>query len=192
MIMVALTSRRFFVFMTILKSFNGLQPQVGRGVFIDETARVIGNVILSDHVSIWPMAVVRGDVQQITIAEACNIQDGAILHVSHDSPYALGGISLTLAAGVTVGHRAVLHACSIGHSCLIGIGAIVMDGAVLDDFVMLGAGALVPPGKHLESGYLYHGSPARKVRPLTVKERDFLTYSYQHYKSLKDQYLAEQ
>ncbi|MDG2364051.1 MAG: gamma carbonic anhydrase family protein [Methylococcaceae bacterium] len=178
--------------MSTLKSFKGLQPSVGAGVFIDVTARVIGDVILSDHVSIWPMAIVRGDVQQITIGEACNIQDGSVLHVSHDSPYAPGGFSLTLGMGVTVGHRAVLHACTIGDNCLIGIGAVVMDGAVLDNFVMLGAGALVPPGKHLEGGYLYHGSPVRKIRPLTVAEKDYLIYSYQHYKQLKDQYLSEQ
>jgi carbonic anhydrase/acetyltransferase-like protein (isoleucine patch superfamily) len=178
--------------MSTLKSFKGLQPRVGVGVFIDATARVIGDVILSDHVSIWPMAIVRGDVQQITIGEACNIQDGSVLHVSHDSPYAPGGFSLTLGVGVTVGHRAVLHACTIGDNCLIGIGAVVMDGAVLDDFVMLGAGALVPPGKHLESGYLYHGSPVRRVRQLTAAEKDYLTYSYKHYKQLKDQYLSEQ
>lgn len=178
--------------MVTLKSFKGLQPRVGEGVFIDTTARVIGDVVLSDHVSIWPMAVVRGDVQQITIGAVCNIQDGAILHVSHDSPYAPGGFSLTLGVGVTVGHRAVLHACTIGDYCLIGIGAIVMDGAVLDDFVMLGAGALVPPGKHLESGFLYHGSPVRKVRVLTATEKDYLAYSCNHYRQLKDQYLSEQ
>jgi carbonic anhydrase/acetyltransferase-like protein (isoleucine patch superfamily) len=146
-------------------------------------------VTIGDDVSIWPTTVVRGDVESITIGEGTNVQDGAILHVSHAGRFSPQGHPLTIGKGVTIGHRAVVHACTVGNYCLIGVGAIIMDDAVLEDYVMLGAGALVPPGKTLESGYLYVGAPAKQVRPLKESEKEFLEYSYQHYMHLKDQYL---
>jgi len=172
-----------------LRAFNHKQPLLGDCVYIDDSAVVIGDVILGDDVSIWPTAVLRADVERITIGEGTNVQDGAVLHVSHAGKFSPKGHPLTIGKGVTIGHRAVVHACSIGDYCLVGIGAIIMDDARLDPYVMLGAGSLVPPGKHLESGFLYVGSPAKAMRPLTEHEKTYLEYSAEHYVLLKNEYL---
>jgi carbonic anhydrase/acetyltransferase-like protein (isoleucine patch superfamily) len=174
-----------------VRSFKGKQPIVGERVYIDENATVIGEVTLGDDVSIWPSVVIRGDVESIKIGDGTNVQDGSVLHVTHYGKFTNKGYPLTIGKGVTIGHRAVAHACTIGDYCLIGIGAIIMDDAVLEDYVMLGAGALVPPGKRLESGHLYVGSPAQKKRPLTDSEREFLEYSAAHYIQLKNEHLQE-
>jgi len=174
------------------RAFNGKQPQLGDHVFIDPSAIVIGDVNVEDDVSIWPTCVVRGDVESIHIGAASNVQDGSVLHVSHAGDYSPTGHKLVIGKGVTIGHRAVVHGCTIGNHCLIGIGAIVMDGASLGDYTMLGAGALVPPGKQLDGGYLYVGTPAKAVRPLNDSEKSFLEYSYQHYVRLKNQYLQNE
>jgi carbonic anhydrase/acetyltransferase-like protein (isoleucine patch superfamily) len=166
-------------------------PTLGENVYIDDSAIVIGAVILGDDVSIWPTAVVRGDVEKITIGNNTNVQDGAVLHVSHQGKFSQQGHPLSIGTDVTIGHRAVIHGCTVGNYCLIGIGAIIMDDAVLEDYVMLGAGALVPPNKRLESGYLYVGSPAKQSRPLSESEKEFLRYSASHYVSLKNVYLEE-
>ena len=172
-----------------IRKFNGTLPIIGKSVYIDPSAVVIGDVTIGDHASIWPTTVVRGDVESITIGEGTNIQDGSILHVTHYGKFTDRGYPLAIGKGVTVGHRAIIHACTIGNYCLIGMGAIIMDDAVLEDYVMLGAGSLVPSGKRLEKGHLYVGSPAKLVRPLTDKEREFLEYSSRHYVELKDKYL---
>jgi carbonic anhydrase/acetyltransferase-like protein (isoleucine patch superfamily) len=174
-----------------VRNFNNIQPKIGRSVYIDDSAVVIGNVTMGDDVSIWPTTIIRGDVESIKIGEGTNVQDGSILHVTHFGKFTARGHPLTIGKGVTIGHRAVVHACTIGDYCLIGIGAIIMDDAVLEDYVMLGAGALVPPGKKLDSGYLYIGSPARRSRPLKESEKEFLEYSYQHYIILKNEYLKQ-
>ncbi|WP_367154508.1 gamma carbonic anhydrase family protein [Methylomonas sp. HYX-M1] len=174
-----------------IRSFNQQLPKIGERVFIDPSAEVIGAVEIGDDVSVWPTVVIRGDVESISIGAGSNVQDGSVLHVSHAGDYSASGFPLTIGRGVTIGHRATVHGCTVGNCCLIGIGAIVMDGAVIEDYVMLGAGALVSPGKTLESGYLYVGAPARPVRELGEKEKAFLEYSYQHYIELKNQYLAE-
>jgi carbonic anhydrase/acetyltransferase-like protein (isoleucine patch superfamily) len=164
---------------------------LGLGVYVDETASVIGDVILGADVSIWPQTVIRGDVNSIRVGDETNIQDGCVLHVTHRSESHPDGCPLTVGAGVTVGHRVVLHGCSIGELCLIGTGAIIMDGAVVEDRVIVGAGALVPSGKRLESGFLYMGSPAKAVRTLKDDELEFLGYSRDGYVRLKNQYLAD-
>lgn len=172
-----------------VRSFNNETPKLGKNVYIDESAVVIGAVTLGDDVSIFPTAVVRGDVEKITIGANTNVQDGAVLHVSHQGKFSDRGHPLNIGQGVTIGHRAVIHGCSVGDFCLIGIGAIIMDDAVLEDYVMLGAGSLVPPNKKLESGYLYVGSPAKQSRALTDHEKEFLRYSAEHYVSLKNRHL---
>ncbi len=174
-----------------IRSFKDKQPQIGNKVYIDETAVVIGDVTIGDDVSVWPTTVIRGDVEAITIGAGTNVQDGSVLHVSHAGDYSPHGHPLNIGMGVTIGHRAVVHACTIGNYCLIGIGAIIMDDAVLEDYVMLGAGALVPPGKKLESGHLYVGAPAKQARALSDSEKSFLEYSYRHYMHLKDAYLQQ-
>jgi carbonic anhydrase/acetyltransferase-like protein (isoleucine patch superfamily) len=173
-----------------LRAYSGTRPVTGGRVYVDDTALVIGRVTLAEDVSLWPYVVARGDVNSISIGARSNIQDLSVLHVTHDGPYSPGGFPLVVGADVTVGHKCLLHACRIGDRCLIGMGAIVMDGAVVEDEVLLGAGSLVSPGKRLESGFLYRGSPAQKVRPLTDQEREMLRYSAAHYVRLKDKYLS--
>lgn len=167
-----------------------VRPRFGHDVFVAETATVIGDVTLGNEASVWPQAVLRGDVNAIRVGARSNVQDGCILHVTHDGPYTPGGEALEIGDEVTVGHGAVLHGCRVGNRCLVGIRATVLDGAVLEDEVLLGAGALVPPGKRLESGCLYHGQPARRVRALTDAERESLRYSARHYARLARRYRA--
>ncbi|HET7370376.1 MAG TPA: gamma carbonic anhydrase family protein [Gammaproteobacteria bacterium] len=173
-----------------MRKFESNAPAIGANVYIDPSADVIGRVTLADDVSIWPKAVLRGDVNTITVGPRTNIQDGTIVHVTHDGPYTPGGYATEIGADVTIGHGCIIHACTIGNCCLIGMGAIVMDGATIEDEVMLAAGSLVSPGKRLESGYLYRGQPARQARPLSDQEREMLRYSAAHYASLKTRYQA--
>lgn len=171
-----------------IRHFKDSYPIIADDVYIDPTAVVIGEVSIGAQSSIWPMAVLRGDINYIKIGARTSIQDGAVLHVTHASVYNPQGFPLVIGDNVTVGHQAVLHGCTIGNRCLIGIGAKVLDGATLADEVLLGAGSLVPPGKHLEGGYLWLGAPARKIRPLTEQEREFFSYSAAHYAKLQQHY----
>lgn len=171
-----------------IASFEHHSPDIAATAFVHDQALVVGDVTIGANSSIWPFAVVRGDVNSIRIGNNSNIQDNSVLHVSHDGPYQPGGYALTIGDEVTVGHRVILHGCTIGKQCLIGMGAIVMDGAVLHDQVLLGAGSLVTPGKELQGGYLWMGQPAKQVRRLTEQERESLAYSAQHYVRLKDRY----
>lgn len=174
----------------MIRKYRQWQPQLGQRVYVDEAACVIGRVRAGDDVSFWPFAVARGDVNEITIGRRTNVQDGSVLHVTHDGPRTPGGIALVIGADVTIGHRVLLHACDVGDRCLIGMGAIVMDGAVIENEVIVAAGSLVAPGKRLERRHLYRGSPARRVRELDGEEIEMLRYSAQHYVRLKDHYLA--
>ncbi len=174
-----------------VRTYQGHTPQLGERVFIDASAVVLGDVVIGDDSSVWPTAVIRGDMHSIRIGARTSVQDGAVLHITHASDYNPGGYPLSVGDEVTIGHRAVLHGCSIGNRVLVGIGAIVMDGVVVEDEVMIGAGALVPPGKTLESGHLYVGSPAKKARPLTESERSFFSYGAGNYVRLKDKHLAD-
>lgn len=174
-----------------VRSFEGVRPQLSEGVYIDEAATVIGDVQIGADSSVWPGCVLRGDVHHIRVGARTNIQDGSVLHVSHDSTYHPGGFPLIIGDDVTIGHNATVHACNVGDRCLIGMGCVVLDGAVLEDEVMLGAGSLVSPGKRLKSGYLWLGQPARRVRPLSDEEKVFLRYSAEHYVRLKNRHLVE-
>lgn len=171
-----------------IRTFQGISPSIDDSAYIDESAVVIGNVTIGANSSLWPMVVARGDVQKITVGEYTNIQDGSILHVTHDGKFSPGGFACSVGNYVTVGHRVTVHACSVGDFCLIGMSATIMDGAELGDKLIIGAGSLVPTGKKLEGGYLYVGSPVKQVRPLKEKEFEFLEYSAAHYSKLKDQH----
>lgn len=175
-----------------LRSFAGNTPELGERVFIDPSAVVLGDVTLGDDVSVWPQAAVRGDMHTIKIGARTSVQDGSVLHITHASAYNEGGWPLNIGCDVTIAHNATLHGCTIGDRVLIGMAATVMDGAIVEDDVVIAAGALVTPGKHLRSGYLYAGSPAREMRALSDKEMSFFRYSAGNYVKLKDQYLAEE
>jgi len=175
----------------VLRSYKNSFPVIGNAVYIDPFSSIIGDVTLADDVSVWPMCVIRGDVNAIKIGKRSNIQDGSVLHVARKGEASTEGYSLMIGEDVTVGHKAMLHACKIGDRVLIGMGAIVLDNAQIDDDVILAAGALVPPNKRLESGYLYIGSPAKAARELSDDEFAFLKRSAVHYVKLKDEYIAQ-
>lgn len=174
-----------------LRRYRDILPTIGQRTYVDSAATVIGDVGLGDDVSIWPGSIVRGDVNFIRIGARTNVQDGSVIHVSHDGPHAkLGGFATVIGEDVTIGHKAIIHACRIEDAVLIGMGAIVLDGAVVKTHGFVGAGALIAPGKVVGEGELWLGNPARKVRMLTDAETEALYYSAQHYVRLKDQYLA--
>lgn len=172
-----------------LRPFRDKFPVLGQRVLVDPAATVIGDVELADDVSIWPGAMVRGDVNYIRIGARANVQDGAIIHVSHHSPYNDAGHPTLIGADVTIGHGAIIHACTIEDTCLIGMGATILDGATVKRHSLVGAGAVVGPGKTVGEGELWLGNPARAARKLSVQEIESLLYSAQHYVRLKDQYL---
>jgi carbonic anhydrase/acetyltransferase-like protein (isoleucine patch superfamily) len=172
------------------RKFQNLEPVLKNRVYIDDTAVVIGDVVLGDDCGVWPTAVIRGDVNTIRIGERTNIQDGSILHVTHVNQANPQGAALTIGNDVTIGHRVVLHGCHISDECLIGMGSLILDDVQIPKHVLIGANSLVPPGKILESGYLYLGSPVKKIRPLTDAEITFFRYSAEHYVKLKNIYLG--
>lgn len=174
-----------------IRSFNDHTPSLGPRVYVDPAATVIGDVVLGEDSSVWPAAVIRGDMHRIRIGERTSVQDNAVLHITHASDFNPQGWPLTIGSDVTIGHSACLHGCTIGNRVLVGIGATVLDGAVVEDDVVIAAGALVPPGKRLESGYLYVGSPCKQARPLKDAEQRFFEYSAANYVKLKNQYLAQ-
>jgi carbonic anhydrase/acetyltransferase-like protein (isoleucine patch superfamily) len=174
-----------------IRSYQGHVPKLGKNVLVDPTAVVVGQVEIGDDSSIWPYAVVRGDMHVIRIGKRTSIQDGAILHITHAGPFNPNGYPLTIGDEVTVGHSVNLHGCTIGNRVLVGIGSTLLDGVVVEDDVVIGAGTLVPPGKRLESGYLYVGSPCKQARPLKESEKQFFTYSANNYVKLKDIHLHE-
>ena len=173
-----------------IRTFQGITPLWGARVYVDEAATVIGDVVLGDDVSVWPGTVIRGDVNFIRIGARSNIQDGSVIHVTHDGPYGTpGGLATVIGEDVTIGHGAIVHACVIEDACLIGMGSTILDGAIVRKNGFVGAGALIPPGKIVGSGELWLGNPARCVRKLGDKDIEQLYYSAQHYVRLKDKYL---
>jgi len=174
-----------------IRTFQGISPTLGTNVYIDDMAAVIGDVSIGDDASLWPFVVARGDVHRIRIGARTNVQDGSVLHVTQDNRFNPGGYALTIGNGVTVGHNAVLHACTIEDFVLIGMGSIILDGAVVHSRAMVAAGSVVSPGKVLEGGFLWLGRPAKKIRPLMDDELEYLEYSSAHYVGLKNKHLGK-
>ncbi|UGB04185.1 gamma carbonic anhydrase family protein [Leclercia sp. G3L] len=176
----------------VLRPYKDLFPKQGDRVMIDSSSVVIGDVRMDDDVSIWPLVAIRGDVNYVSIGARTNIQDGSVLHVAHKSSYNPEGNPLIVGEEVTVGHKVMLHGCTIGNRVLVGMGSILLDGVVVEDEVMIGAGSLVPQNKRLESGFLYLGSPVKQIRPLTEAEKEGLKYSANNYVKWKNDYLDQQ
>ena len=175
-----------------IRKYLDIAPTLGERVYVDPGAHVIGDVVLGDDASVWPGTVIRGDVNFIRIGARTNVQDGTIIHVTHEGPYTRpGGFPTTIGADVTIGHGAIVHACTIEDACLIGMGSVILDGARVCKNAMVAAGAVVTPGKVVESGTLWAGNPARMLRRLSEREIEQLYYSAQNYVRLKNRYLAE-
>jgi carbonic anhydrase/acetyltransferase-like protein (isoleucine patch superfamily) len=177
--------------MSPIRTFAGMTPEIHPDAWLDPLCLVLGDVHIGARSSVWPGTVIRGDINRIRIGCDTNVQDGSVLHNSHDGPFMPGGAPLLIGDRVTIGHKAILHGCEIGDDCLIGMGAIVMDRSVVEPGVVVGAGALVPPGKTLESGFLYTGSPARQARPLNDREKAYFAYSATYYVKLAQRHREE-
>ena len=169
----------------MLKAYRGIFPTIAAGVFIEETAVVIGDVVIGSESSVWFHAVVRGDVNSIRIGHRTNIQDLSLLHVTHDTH------PLTLGDDVTVGHHVVLHGCTIRDRVLVGMGAIIMDGVVIEEDSIIGAGALITEGQHIPPKSLVLGSPARIKRTLSDREVQWIKDSAHNYVRYAQDYRAE-
>jgi gamma-carbonic anhydrase len=157
-----------------LDTFLRAQPKLGRSVYLAKSAVVIGDVTMGDYSSVWYNAVVRGDINRIVIGKGTNIQDNAVVHLADDYPCILGEY-------VTVGHSAIVHACTIGNEVLVGMGAVVLDGAVVGDQCLIGAKALVPGGMKIPAGSMVLGTPAKVARMLSPEERAGLKHWAEKY-----------
>ena len=165
-----------------LDTFLLKKPAFGKGVYIAQGAVVLGAVTLGDHSSVWCNAVLRGDINRIVVGHHTNIQDNAVLHLADEFPCILGNY-------VTVGHAAVVHACTIGNEVLVGMGSIILDGVVIGKQSLIGARALVTPGTRIPAGSLVLGSPGKVVRKLSPQERVELKALAQKYVQLAAYYL---
>ncbi|OGT06573.1 MAG: gamma carbonic anhydrase family protein [Gammaproteobacteria bacterium GWF2_41_13] len=175
-----------------IRSFENYQPKLAERVYVDPMASIIGQVILAADSSVWPMAVLRGDLNTIKIGARSNLQDGSVLHVVPDYEYCHGGLKVVLGDDVTIGHGVILHGCTVGDRCLIGMNSTVLDGAVIEDEVIVGANSLVPPKKALKKGFLYFGNPLKEVRELKPIEIEQIKYNAALYVELKNRFLCEQ
>ena len=165
-----------------LDTFLGKQPVLGRDVYIANGARVIGDVSLGDYSSVWFNAVLRGDINRISIGHHTNVQDNSVLHLADNFPCVLGNY-------VTVGHAAIVHACTVGDEVLVGMGAVVLDGAVIGAQSLIGARALVTQNMQVPPGSLVLGAPGRVVRQLTEKEKAGLKAMAEKYVKVAAYYL---
>ena len=175
--------------MNHVRSFHGLKPDLSASAYVDPAAHVIGHVTIGHDASVWPCAVVRGDAHAIRIGDRSNIQDGAQLHVTHDTQYTLGGFALTIGADVTIGHGAILHGCTVQDASLIGMHASILDGVLVKRHALVGAGAVVTQGRVVGEGELWLGNPARCVRLLSSDEIQQIYYAARQYVKLKSHYL---
>lgn len=159
---------------------RGIYPQFGKDCFITPNATIVGDVKIGNHCSVWFNAVIRGDVNSITIGNESNIQDGAVIHATYlTAPTVIGN-------RVNIGHNAIVHGCTVKDNVLIGMGAIVMDHAVVEEYCIIAAGAVVTENTHCESGYIYAGIPAKKLKPISDEQKALLNRlpdNYQMYAS---------
>ncbi|MBX3334853.1 MAG: gamma carbonic anhydrase family protein [Nitrospira sp.] len=169
----------------MIRTFQGIKPTIPTSCFIEETAVVIGDVVMGEECSVWFNAVIRGDVHHIRIGDRTNVQDLCMLHVTHDThPLIIGN-------GVTIGHNVVLHGCTIRDRVLVGMGAIIMDGAVIGEDSVVGAGALVTEGTMVPPKSLILGSPAKVKRPVTEQELSWIKESAENYVRYASQYMSD-
>ncbi len=169
--------------MAVVKPYRGIFPKIHPSVYLSDNVFVIGDVEIGEDSSVWFGSVVRGDVNYIRIGRRTNIQDNSVVHVTHDThPTVIGD-------NVTVGHRVILHGCTLGNNILVGMGAIIMDGVEIEDFVLVGAGALVTPNKKIPSGVLVAGVPAKIIRDLREEEIELIKESAENYVRYKNEYL---
>jgi gamma-carbonic anhydrase len=169
----------------MIRSFRGVRPSIGEGVYVDPSAQVIGDVTLDAHASVWMGSVLRGDINSIRIGARTNIQDNCVVHVT-------GGAHPTVVAeDVTVGHSVTLHGCTIGRLCLIGMGATILDGVSIGEGSVVGAGSLLPEGMTVPPGRLVMGVPARVLRETSPEERERIRQAGEHYVELKEAHRAD-
>jgi carbonic anhydrase/acetyltransferase-like protein (isoleucine patch superfamily) len=165
----------------MLRSFRKDVPRIHSTAYIHDSAEIIGRVIIQKNTSVWPMVVLRGDLEPITIGESSNVQDGTVMHTSRKIPVVLG-------KGVTVGHNVIIHGARIGDYCLIGMGAILLDGCVIGKECLIGAGALIPEGMKVPPRSLVLGLPGKVKRPLNAQDlrllhqraKDYIRYADEH------------
>ncbi len=164
--------------------FKGITPKIGEGSFLANGACITGDIVLGKNVNLWFNVAARGDVNFIRIGDNTNIQDNSVIHVT------TGGSPTIIGKDVTVGHNAILHACTIADLCLVGMGAIVLDDVHLEKYCFVAAGALVPPGKRFPSESLIVGAPAVVKRKLKKDEIDYIIWSANHYVELARAYMG--
>lgn len=169
----------------LILPYKGKTPVISPSAFIAPGAVIIGDVVIGDETNIWFGCVIRGDVNSIRIGNRTNIQDGSVVHVTHETA------ATTIGSNVTIGHKAILHGCTLEDGSFVGMGATVMDDAVVESGGMLAAGALLTPKKHIRGGALWAGSPAKFFRDLTREEAQYIYVSAKHYVDLGQTYVRE-
>lgn len=171
--------------MPLILPVKGVYPVMGESCFLAENSTIVGDVTMGNHCSVWFNAVIRGDVNYITIGDNTNIQDGAVIHCTYLNAATIIG------SNVSIGHNALVHGCTLQDHVLIGMGAIVMDHAIVEEFCIIAAGAIVLENTVCESGYLYAGVPAKKIKPLTAEQIALLKKLPENYKMYSNWFIPD-
>lgn len=166
----------------VILPYKGISPTINSTSFIAPSASIIGDVTIGSEVGVWFNCVIRGDVEPVIIGDRTNIQDGTVIHVTR------GGFPTRVGSGVTIGHSALLHACTIEDDSFVGMGAIIMDGAVVERGGWVAAGALVTPGKCVKAGQIWAGNPAKYFRDMTPEEKAYIAISAANYVKHVEEY----
>jgi len=165
-----------------IQEFDGKRPKVHPSCYVAPNATLIGDVKMEEESSVWPGAVVRGDLNRIVVGARTSIQDNCVIHVTTRNPTIVGD-------DVIIGHRAVVHACTVGNHVLIGMGAIILEAAVVEDWAIVGAGAVVTEGTRVPSETLFAGVPAKAIKGLEPQHRDLIKHGAEEYVRLSRKYL---